>query len=61
MSAAEQKYLRAHTSTERQNCGIEATEIKKMKDPEDKNRHLKPVFANLRQKCWALKNVIENA
>ncbi|TCQ84454.1 helix-turn-helix protein [Rahnella sp. JUb53] len=39
--------------------GMEAADIKKSKDLEDKNRRLKQMFANLSLECRALKDVIE--
>ena len=38
---------------------MEASDIKKMKDPEDENRWLKQMFAHLSLECRALKDVIE--
>lgn len=39
--------------------GMEASDIKKMKDLEDENRWLKQMFADLSLECRALKDVIE--
>ncbi|MGP2416572.1 IS3 family transposase [Pantoea ananatis] len=39
--------------------GMEASDIKKMKDLEDENRQLKQMFADLSLECRALKDVIE--
>ncbi|BET64474.1 transposase [Yersinia pseudotuberculosis] len=39
--------------------GMEASDIKKIKDLEDENRRLKQMFANLNLECRALKDVIE--
>ncbi len=39
--------------------GMEASDIKKMKDLEDENRRLKQMFADLSLECRALKKVIE--
>ena len=39
--------------------GMEASDIKKMKDLEDANRRLKQMFADLSLECRALKDVIE--
>lgn len=39
--------------------GMEASDIKKMKDLEDENRRLKQMFAALSFECRALKDVIE--
>jgi len=39
--------------------GMEAVDIKKIKDFEDENRRLKQMFANLSLECRALKDVIE--
>lgn len=39
--------------------GMEASDIKKMKDFEDENRRLKQMFADLSLECRALKDVIE--
>ncbi|XFU48805.1 IS3 family transposase [Klebsiella pneumoniae] len=39
--------------------GMEASDIKKMKDLEDENRRLKQMFADLSLECSALKDVIE--
>ena len=41
--------------------GMEASDIKKMKDPEDENRRLKQMFADLSLECRALKDVIEKS
>lgn len=41
--------------------GMEASDIKKMKDLEDENRRLKQMFADLSLECRALKDVIEKA
>ena len=41
--------------------GMEASDIKKMKDTEDENRRLKQMFADLSLECRALKDVIEKA
>lgn len=38
--------------------GMEASDIKKMKDLEDENRRLKQMFADLSHECQALKDVI---
>ncbi len=40
---------------------MEASDIKKIKDPEDKNRRLKQMFADLSLENLALKDVIEKA
>jgi putative transposase len=39
--------------------GMEASDIKKMKDLEDENRRLKQMFTDLSRECRALKDVIE--
>ena len=39
--------------------GMEASDIKKIKGPEDENRCLKQMFADLSLECQALKDVIE--
>lgn len=39
--------------------GMEVSDIKKTKDPEDENRRLKQMFAYLGLECRALKDVIE--
>ncbi|EIJ6450416.1 IS3 family transposase [Salmonella enterica] len=39
--------------------GMEASDIKKIKEPEDENRRLKQMFADLSLECRALKDVIE--
>ena len=39
--------------------GMEACDIKKMKDFEDENRRLKQMFAELSLECRALKDIIE--
>ncbi|EOW6930333.1 TPA: IS3 family transposase [Serratia marcescens] len=39
--------------------GMEASDIKKMKDLEDENRRLKQMFSDLSLECRALKDVIE--
>ncbi|EPN9581679.1 transposase [Salmonella enterica subsp. diarizonae serovar 21:z10:e,n,x,z15] len=39
--------------------GMEASDIKKIKEPEDENRSLKQMFADLSLECRALKDVIE--
>ena len=39
--------------------GMEACDIKKMKDCEDENRRLKQMFAELSLECRALKDIIE--
>ncbi|KHT23409.1 transposase [Pectobacterium carotovorum subsp. carotovorum] len=39
--------------------GMEASDIKKMKDLEDENQRLKQMFADLSLECRALKDVIE--
>ncbi|OWP45187.1 hypothetical protein CEG93_04825 [Raoultella ornithinolytica] len=41
--------------------GMEASDIKKMKDLEDENRRLKQMFADLSLECRALKDVIEKS
>lgn len=38
---------------------MEASDIKKNKDLEDKNQRLKQMFADLSLENWALKDVIE--
>jgi len=40
---------------------MEASDIKKMKDPEDENCHLKQMFVELRLENRALKYVIEKS
>lgn len=40
---------------------MEASEIKKIKDLEDENRHLKQIFADLSLENRALKDVIEKS
>lgn len=39
--------------------GIEAVDIKKIKDLEDENRRLKQMFADIILECRALKDVID--
>jgi len=39
--------------------GMEAADIKKIKDLEEENRRLKQMFADLSLECRALKDVIE--
>ena len=39
--------------------GMKASYIRKIKDPEDENRHLKQMFADLSLENRALKDVIE--
>lgn len=39
--------------------GMEAADIKKIKNLEDENRRLKQMFADLSLECRALKDVIE--
>lgn len=39
--------------------GMEASDIKKIKELEDENRRLKQMFADLSLECRALKDVIE--
>lgn len=39
--------------------GMEATDIKKIKDLEDENRRLKQMFADLSLECRAFKDIIE--
>ncbi len=41
--------------------GMEACDIKKMKDFEDENRRLKQMFAELSLECRALKDIIEKS
>ena len=41
--------------------GMEASDIKKMKDLEDENHRLKQMFADLSLECLALKDVIEKS
>lgn len=41
--------------------GMEASDIKKMKDLEDENRRLKQMFSDLSLECRALKDVIEKS
>lgn len=41
------------------NSGMEASDIKKIKDLEDENRRLKQMFADLSLENQALKDVIE--
>lgn len=41
--------------------GIEASDVKKIKDLEDENRRFKQMFANLSLENRALKNVIEKS
>ncbi len=41
--------------------GMESSDIKKIKDLEDKNRRLKQMFADLSLECRALKDVIKTA
>ncbi len=41
--------------------GMEAYDIKKMKDLEDENRRLRQMFADLSHECHALKDVIEKS
>ncbi len=41
--------------------GMEASDIKKMQDFEEKNRRLKQMFADLSLECRVLKDVIEKA
>ena len=41
--------------------GMEASDIKKMKDLEDENRRLKQMFADLSLECRALKDIIEKS
>ena len=38
---------------------MEASDIRKIKDPEEENRRLKQMFADLSPECRALKDVIE--
>lgn len=40
---------------------MEDSDIKKLKDPEDENRRLKQMFADLRLECRTLKDVIEKS
>lgn len=39
--------------------GMEAFDIKKMKDIKDENRRLKQMLTSLSLECWALKDIIE--
>lgn len=41
--------------------GMEASDIKKLKDLEEENRRLKQMFADLSLECRALKDVIEKS
>ena len=41
--------------------GMEASNIKKMKDLEDENRQLEQMFADLSLECCALKDVVEKS
>jgi|GEM_PF-2255513 len=58
MSAAKREYMRLHTI---KYGGIEASDVKKMKDHEDKNRRLKQMFADLSLENRAFKDVIEKS
>lgn len=49
------------TTGKRNTRGIEASDIKKIKDLEDENRRLKQMFADLNLKGRALKDVIEKS
>jgi len=41
--------------------GMEASDIRKIKDQEDENRRLKQMFAELSLECRALKDIIEKS